>query len=818
MNTLPNIRRLLLWLVVTFGVAAGAGIARAGGGLPIIVEHSKTEFAVYKGDTVALEVQAKGQDLQYKWMAKNIICREKTCTVDTDTWGLGTHKIAFVVFNGEGSLYLRYRIKVLAAPAGYKPGRVTPPVEGASDDIESVASVDLGVRTLTGRGFSYHQKKLQIVGPTPRSLDWREKLKTQDESSMQILREGQEQHVLGPSTAIALVKADTGRRVLVLNRGVLRSRQLDGKEPLWSIVYNNWLQVDTDAQGDVLINTVAGSSDQAELYVVRGNARVFRRRSTDGKDDEAIKAAAAYGTAGEAITVPQGAFVRLNRDFETPPRIEHPLSKTTGALIAVTTPLYLPSANLLKEAPGTRVLGKKKAEDLSEGTAIALDALGRRDFPAAMEALQPFGGDVKKDYRAALAMGAACKGLLFDEEASAYLAAASQLKSDAPEPYFLMGEIELAAMHWRKALKFFERADDQDYNDSQLLTYYTGVARFYLREYAGARSDLTKAVWADDGEAVARSAEAFRRKVKYDGWFDVRSGVGALYNSNVLRAGDRHGAALPDGIQTTKSTGYEGHAGFSLWAYRGQNGEAGVSFDTRKIGWTAPTLIKVNSLAQTLSLNLGVNSVENPEEGSVFELHGTAYVATYAFGDQRSMDAAGVRAQMLMPPLAGLEVHVTSVTNVDPLPGRDDILDPLRGEIVEASERSNHQMIYGFGITPFHNDQMSVGVAYDSASTVMRSEFHLDESYAERLFGVKTLYERSTRSSLGLDLGYRTRAFDQATDGRSDKAILMELDWRWHFTTSLYHDVVGGVETQTSTRTEATYKKLSVGYHLSFDL
>lgn len=811
MTSVPNI--LVVLLALAFGGLVSTR-ARAGSDLPVIQAHADTEFAVYKGDIVTVQVKAKGDHLQYKWMeSKNTFCREASCDIDTSDWGLGTHKISFVVFNAKGSLYLKFRIKVLAAPAGYKPGRVAPEVKGVSEGIETVTSDDLAVQTMTGRGFSYHKKKLQVVGPAPRTLDWAEKLKTQDESTMQILRADKEHHVLGPSTSVSLAKSDSGRRVLVLNQGTLRSRQLDGKDPHWSIVFASWLQIDTDGLGDVIVSRPDESGEQIALYVVRGSARVFRRRASETKGENDV-----YGVAGEAIMVPQGGYVLLNREFSTPPRIEAPLSKSIAPIIAATTPLYLPGHVIAKEGPGTGVLGDRKLTDLGEATAVALDAVVRRDFPTAIEALQRVAGKVSKDYRAALALGAAYKGLLLDKEAAEYLAAAARAKKSAPDPWFLLGEMELQARHWKKALTYLEKAEDLDYRDQQVLSYYMGVANFHMKEYAAARNDLTRSTWRDGSEAVAAAADAFRRQVTNDGWFDVRTGLGLVYDSNILRVGDRHGVPLPQSIKTIKGGGYEGHAGFGLWAYRGDTGHAGLTFDAERRGWLEPTLKKVETTTQEIALRLGVATVSSQEREREFGLGLTAFANTVAIGELRALDTVGSRVEMDVPPLGGLVLRAGTSTGLDPLPGRDDILDPTLGEIVEASERSNHRVTYGVSIAAVRLEKLKVGLGVDSGATVMRSALRTEQNFSEMAVAIGAEYAPGPRTTVKVDMKYLTRTFAQAADKRKDKAVGTGVGWRWFYTTSLYHDVGVRVERQASNRDAAAYSRVFGGYYLNFDL
>ena len=94
---------------------------------PRIVAHSKLDFGAYKGDTVAVDVKTAGEKLEAKWIhEKETVCRARRCELDTSAWSLGTHKLVFVTFNEKGSLYLRYRVRIVAAPAGRKPTRVEP--------------------------------------------------------------------------------------------------------------------------------------------------------------------------------------------------------------------------------------------------------------------------------------------------------------------------------------------------------------------------------------------------------------------------------------------------------------------------------------------------------------------------------------------------------------------------------------------------------------------------------------------------------------------------------------------------------------------
>ncbi len=829
---LVAVRRLVRFALValvlsaTFGV--GAGELRAAGlnelekaipeGLPKIKSHSLTEFAVYKGDTVELEVEASGVDLAFKWIrAKNVFCREATCSIDTSDWGLGSQKVTFIIVSPKGSLYLRYTIKVLAPPAGYKVGRVKPEMIDAGEKIETVTEIDLAVKTLSGRGFSYHNKKLQVVGPTARALDWGEKLRTQDESTMQIARDGKEHHVLGPATSVYLAKSDSGRRAIVLSRGLLRSRQLDRREPSWSILYGNWLQIDANETGDVIVRKPRADREEIELLVLRGAARVFRRKaSADTGGDN--------GVAGEAIAVPQGGVVRLTREFDQALRIEYPTIQVYGPLVAETTPLYMPGQNVAKDAPGTMILGAEdRPKDFAAAVKKGAEAVAKRDFPLAVEVLQPFTTEAKKSYRAALTIGKAYLGMLQRDAAITYLSAAARLRKKDGEPHFLLGEAELGEGRWKRAYRHLRKADDLDYPDQQTLAYYLGVASYHVQEYVAARNALTRSLWAGGDAAVDASADAFRRKVRFDGWFDLRLSMGLLFDSNVVRAGERHGEPLPQKIAKKGSAGFLGGGGFSVWAFRSEQGHLGLTFDADKLSWFEKTLAKVGTLKERIALEFGVNAGAKPElEESQFELGLTAEAGTLVLGDQRAMDTVGGRVRVALPTLAHLTLTTRSLVNVDPLPGRDDVLDPILMEIVATSDRSNRQNYYGLSLRPVDLETIDVELKGEFGDTILSEVDVVAQSFKETKVGVGATVEPSRRTDVAVDLDYLMRDFPVAAAGttkkRSDKVIELAVGWSWSYTTSLSHYVHLLYEKQSSNVEEASFGRTGLGYKVTLDL
>ena len=797
-------------------LASWPSLARAAESPPVITSHSDLEFAVYKGDTIGLAVDATGTDLQYRWArAKTIFCRTAACEIGTNDWALGTGKVTLVVFNKQGSLYLRYKIRILAPPAGYQPGRVHPPMRAASEELETVTNVDLAVRTLTGRGFSYHRGKLQVVGPTPRSLDWSEKLRTQGESTLQIARDGKEQHILGFGTSVYLAKSETGRRVILLNKGTLRSRQLDGKEPYWSIVVGSWLQIDVDGLGDVLVDRPDAAKDVIRIAVLRGRARVFRRRAFEG--GTAAGDPALGGIAGDAVALPVGSSVTITRDISEPLRIEQPSSKDFGPMVAATTPLYLPGGELFKEALETTVLGDKAPQKFEAAIALAEEAVARRDFVVAIEALKAFASDeINHNYRASLALGSAYRGFLQTAEATRFLGAAAKAHPDDAEPEFLLGEMMLGEGQWRAAYRHLDRADSLGYADRKTLLYYEGVASYYLNEFPTARARLIESAWLAGDDAVTESARSFFRKVRHDGWFELRLGLGALYDTNILRlSNDRQ---RPDGIKANRGAGYEGKAGFSLWGLKSDAGELGFHFDAAKTTWLEPTLRVIATTKEAIGFDFGLTSGVAPNGEPEFELGLGADAGTIVLGDHRALDLVGGTMRMSVPALWRLTLTGHSMLSVDPFPYHDDVIDPLLLEVVPASDRSNRELGYGVALTPVETAAFRLGVAAESGIVTMRNWLVAADSFAFNKETLTCSFDLEPRSTLAATLAVLQRNFPDAEDGRKDKDTDLSLSWTWRYSAGFYHVFDLTRETQSSTRSDGGFHKAIAAFRLNLNL
>ena len=118
----------------------------------------------------------------------------------------------------------------MAPPTSYEVGSVTPRLvdsKGANAaSAKGSAEVPIGesyeVRSLQGRGFSYHGRKLQIVVQKPRTIDWDERLRTRSKSYLELAGNQGSRYILGPLSRAILGRSESGRQIIMLKRGSLR--------------------------------------------------------------------------------------------------------------------------------------------------------------------------------------------------------------------------------------------------------------------------------------------------------------------------------------------------------------------------------------------------------------------------------------------------------------------------------------------------------------------------------------------------------------------------------------------------------------------
>jgi tetratricopeptide (TPR) repeat protein len=778
--------------------------------IPEISNHSKLSFAVYQGDTVTMNVVIDGKYKKLNWVRSGTtICRELKCIIDTAQWSLGTHKITFVVQNERGSRTLKFRLRVLSAPPGYSPGEVEPELMDESGGAETIASEDMVIKALTGRGFSYNRDKLHVVRDKIRLINWVEKIRTQKNSTLRISQKDVEEHNLSIRTKVKLETTDSSRRVLQLWYGALRSRQFSGI-PGWSITVDDWLQVDTDELGDVLVQRSKGKNI-VYVTVLRGSARVYQAAVVDDKGIAINE--------GRAVVVQAGAQVKIKKSDQSPIRIYQPKGVKVGREIRRTAPQHIPGSEFGKEETESTVVQKNDVpKDLSEAIISAEKSLQTNDYVKALELLLPLIEGSKKNYKANLTIGRAYLGLFMYKYAFEHLKIARTLDEDAAAPFFYTGVMYVGDGKWRKAITYLEQADDLGFEEKQLLHYYLGVAHYYLENSLSAKNSFTYSEWYKQSTVISESVQSFLRESNEGAWLDLRGFVGVIFDSNIPRAGDSAKADLPGNLTGVAGSGYSAGGGFTITPFEESIGHLEFNYDIENRTWANGDYVELDQIDQDFAADFEMGFGGERFEDNYFSIGINAGLALYMIGEDRAMDQLHSNVSLGSPNFYSIKMDIGNYQNLDPLPDNEDILDPILWEMVGIGDRSHRTTSYSLSFVPVNSSELNLGVNIGTASSIMSSELQQDYNHSDSGLDISLDYFLSMRNSFEFEIGYLTRDFPDSEESRSDTKIALSSLWRWYFTTVLSQELKFGYETNSSGSEANTYSRQFYRYsmHLEF--
>ncbi len=787
--------------------------ARSGDGLPTLNSYTKTAMAVYQGDKIDLRVEARGSGLRYRWVREDkTVCATKNCRLDTRSWGLGKHLLVLVVYNDAGSRSVKYTIYILAPSPDMQPRTLVPELIEPSEQPGAVKEDELFVQSLAGSGYTYTKQNVQIIGRQRRPLLWDEKVRTTATGVLVAAKVNQEEHFVLPSTLVLLNKSDTNRRLISLQYGALRSRLLRNHESLWSTLVGNWLQVDASSQSDIIVAKPGmEAKDPVEIVVLRGFARVIVQPPSDDP---------AKVIAAREVVVPAGTSVRVTPTGD----ISNPLfpdSKIMGAYVRRSTPHYLPVKPKMKALEYAYQGWVLEQADRSAGDDQLLTQvdkyLAEHDPVAALELLLPSLDKARGSYDLALRFGRAYQALHLHKEALRFYRSAIAAKPRDYTAHYQIGRMYLEAQHWSRAFTWLDRAENYAGGDVQLqpLHYYRGVAQFWLGRSHGARSDFNYAIWSDSDAEIAESARLFLNKLENNKWWGAYARIGVVSDDNALRLAS--GAAAPAGMEKS-GLAYLGGFGLFVKLFSNDTANIQVGFDLEKLGFLSSKLSDVSWLDESLYVDTKLALGGSASQPFV-ELGLKPYLQLIFVGEDRAADIFGMELTtkfkgVFWQPAISLHTRL----HQDPLPGRDDILDPLTKEPVLASERSLQQSIITLGVTPIDAYPHKLGLDLAQEKVSYRNQHIKGDNFTTLLLATKYTYFLSPRSILLPSLSYGIRDYGDSMDSRKDNRLDLLTDWRWYYSAALYQDVWLSYFKQDSSRSTSTYSRIELGLSATWEL
>ena len=794
--------------------------------LPTIVQHTKPAFTIYKGDKIKLKVEALGNNLNFRWVRKDqVVCTGSQCELDTTEWGLGRHFIVQVTYNQKGSKHLKFSVFVLEPTPGFQPRVITPDLVKADEQPEVLRDEDLLVQMVSGPGYSYTKDKLSVVGQNARPLEWDEKIRSTSQGVMVLSQGSREEHFLLPSSLAVLRKSEFDRRIIQLEYGAVRSRILESKSNNFSIASGDQVQIDGDEKLDVIVErTKTESGFKTLVTVLRGVARILsptiseasdKPPSDESKDfkDAAAELKESYLGAGESIAFDeQGAVSSL--------LVPNP--EVIGSVVRRSTRQYLPQTTSKVTVPSYAkyVLGAARVQSAKQNLDLkrARTAASENDAVVTLEVTMGHMAKAKQDYDVAMIMADAYRDLQLHKEAFAIYRIAHVLRPKEFRPPFEMGVMAAKGRMWSLAKKWLTVANGLTIpkEEVQNLRYLRGVASYWKDNRFDARGDLYLALWNENDASVSESANAFLEKIREKKSWYLNLKGGLLYDQNPLHAGSD--TVLSEGYEKKASTGYFGSMDANYRFLRLGKGEVGIGFDASARRYTESTFKEIAWLDERLYFDILGKSGQS-EKGSLLEFRLQPYLKLAFIGSERSDDTYGLYFQVRgVGVKAKPQFEWDTTVHQDPLPARDDLLDPVTLDYTAPSERSNRRNVFKLGMSPLNNFPFKADtrIAYELLS--YRNQFVRLDSFRTLSLDIDLNYYFSGRSIIMPKFSYGSRSFQLSSDQRKDTLLDLDLSWRWYYLGTWYHDIGFQYFKNTSTRSTNTYSTTVFSLAMGLDL
>jgi tetratricopeptide (TPR) repeat protein len=776
---------------------------------PLLKRYSNSEVAIYQGDKLSLQVEAEGRKLLYRWVRNyKTICTDAECLFDSAVWGVGTQAVTVVVYNELGSQSLTFNIKVMVRSPERDITTVEPELIEAKD-IESLAVGDLYVKAMRGIGYSYVERDIRVIAQLARSLKWLEVLRSHVSGSLIFGVKDQEEHVLSTGGQARLVTIDN-RRVIKLEKGSLRSRQLDPSiAPLWSILLQEGLQIDVDKTGDV--GVYARAKGSYEIIAFRGNVRLRTIDDAGTVKDVTLK-------AGEMLSV-----ANIKASYGD---IEIPNSKNTTKMFRETSPQYFagsPSKERVNGAFIHKDAKKFAGQDVSETLKQAKEYLSKNDPLAALEILLYAPKKSRDSAEWSLRVGECYQNLGIHREAFKYFNAAKEKLGDDPSLALIaIGKLMVISRQWQKSLDAFEDVNLEGSNDKQEVLYYQGVAAFNLAKMNDAKLFFKESIWTPNDKDLLTSAYEYLGSAKDSGWFHLKASGRYGSDSNVFHWGS---GTRTEGYETAKSMYYSGHLDIDLKAFSSDQSELIFGYHLDRRFYFESALKDFSPMDQRFfihwSLGIGEDSEVDlgADDRSVLRLEIDPYIHLTSLNGERSADIFGIDTSVQMPNVfAGPKLIIGYANISDPLPAFDDKVDPILLEPVLPSDRSAKLTQYGLGFNVVNLRYKHLEILYAMRSIVHKDTRIKVDDYKEMLLHLDGDTYVTASVPAKLNIQYLTRSFADAEDSRKDTELGLELSLGYEFTSSLSSDFIVDYTTQRSNREIDAYSRTdySLGLNLNF--
>lgn len=545
--------------------------------LPVITLRPPRGIAAYLGQTLELRVDAEVSPQRnerpfFVWILNSkVVCTGKVCLLplDGDAVDVGTKSLSIVAFHAGGSSLSEHILQVVQGswrkgqPFNRKTvkkitSRIAPAKENESfkgTDSEETLKEGYGntpppldtskdyAYALNGGGVHAYPGHLMILGDIGQNIRWTGRIRTSTTGVLKI--ESKDRgfwYVLKRSTIRLIRKSGERAREIAVEQGGVRLRTNrrseeagQGAMPLEDRgIETAEARIIGLAGSDFFVVRTEGSEqaptapsdsrqplaarDSTQVIVISGSVQIRLKKFIDGQPN--------------VYNLPTGMAFTVYSDGQVEPS-QKPNMESMEKLQAIT----ITPAEVVAQVAAANAAAAKKI-NLDVVIKQAEDQLASEDFFEILATLAPVMSRASEDARLPYYVGLANKGLYQLAEAETQLKQAHAIDPTTPNPPWQIALMKMEEKKWSEAQEWLERAKQNlpsdDPRQAEYL-YYSGVTEFQTGHDFAARSDFTRALWANDLESSLQgSASSFLKTLtERKGWGLVVP-FGAQYDANVL--------------------------------------------------------------------------------------------------------------------------------------------------------------------------------------------------------------------------------------------------------------------------------------------
>ncbi|MFK7824932.1 MAG: hypothetical protein AB8G05_12290 [Oligoflexales bacterium] len=758
--------------------------------LPKVIEFSTNHLTIPEGSIISLELKAQGPDLSYRWERRGgtLICTQKNCKLNTSGWGAGEHKVFAVVYNSFGEALVPYKIKLLPRSFDLDPIELNPELESSTGKVRYFSYAQQSIRALKGEGYIFGLSEVNVIGSRKQLLHWNKRLVLPLSSLVLFGKEGSQEFLATGGSQISFY-GSRRMKLLKLEKGVLRCRQLDEKIVHTTIKVGDDIQLQATIPADYLLtlNKQNGSdNNRLDLVVVKGSVEISYYQDVQSEEGTKKLVYKQLVTEGSSLTGILNERKSFRLSAVTPAEFEDSFLDTT--------PYYeVNFEEPLEKSPDSfgRV-NNEVPENLDDAISNATSFLKNRDHFNVLEQLLPFNKQIYENYSLAYLLGKASKELFLHEQGRLALEISLKIDADRDEAKYELAHLNLLQENWGEAEDLFNETAVKNSENAKLWNYYRGFVNYMNESLSSSSWYFTRSLWERPDQEIDESTNSFLVAIDQTNKFFGTFEIFYLRDSNPLKLAQ--GSKNNSGIGVAWYDGYSGFLSIGYKIFQDNYNSSKLLLQANLSGH--PDLGLSNYLDQTVSIPTVFSVINSKQENEPLLYLGLEPLSgVQMISNLRAHDKVGMKWKLGSFGLGlDLAFSYVDIMYLDPEPSILKPIDTINfgdNENLDIGYRSRGFMLSGKKEIGKLLVKLSLSL-YDNHYRYQESSNKSFSSYSILIDGE---YHISLRWSLMAHIEYEGRSYLNKETQRSDTLTRYgtSLIWSWLPTV----DILVGIDSES---------------------